>query len=282
MVLLDSHYHLDYLQDLTQRQAFIDQVYRQGIGLVAQTVLPSQFPALVQSLAGASSAVQASLGFHPWWIQGEAQAQEELAIFEDLLSTRRQALIGEIGLDYAPKRLDQAPKTLQLAVLKQILLAIKGLDRPAVLSVHTVRSTSDFLDLLDQVDLDGRIHQVILHRFNGTSDELTRHIRRGGYLSVHPSHFNRKKGRAYLRQVPADRLLLETDAPTEAISLASDQELDRLVQAEVQSLEEIVTALGDLRQTDMRAQIQANQVEVYGDVWPAIESDFIGLLPKSP
>ena len=84
MVLLDSHYHLDYLQNLTQRQVFINQVHRQGIGLVAQTVLPSQFPALVQSLAGASSAVQASLGFHPWWIQGEAQAQEELAIFGGL------------------------------------------------------------------------------------------------------------------------------------------------------------------------------------------------------
>ena len=273
MVLLDSHYHLDYLQDLTQRQAFINQVHRQGIGLVAQTVLPSQFSALVQSLAGVSSAVQASLGFHPWWIQSESQAQEELATFEDLLSRRHQSFIGEIGLDYAPKRLDQAPKGLQLAVLKQILLAIKGLDRPAILSVHTVRSASDFLDLLDQVDLDGGVHRVILHRFNGTSDELTRHIRRGGYLSVHPSYFTRKKGRAYLRQVPADRLLLETDAPSEAMSLSSDQELACLVQAEVQSLEEIVTALSDLRQTDMRALIQANQVEVYGDVWPVIEQE---------
>lgn len=274
MVLLDSHYHLDYLQDLTQRQAFIEQVHRQGVGLVAQTVLPSQFPALVQSLVAASSqAVQASLGFHPWWIQTESQAQEELAIFENWLSRSHQAIIGEIGLDYAPKRLDQVPKDLQLAVLKQILLAIKGLDRPAILSVHTVRSASDFLDLLDQVDLDGGVHRVILHRFNGTSDELTRHIRRGGYLSVHLGHFTRKKGRAYLRQVPADRLLLETDAPTEAISLASDRELARLVQAEVQSLEEIVTALSDLRQTDMRAQIQANQARVYGDVWPVIEQE---------
>ena len=56
----------------------------------------------------------------------------------------------------------------------------------------------------------------VLHWFSGTSDELQRAIKLGFLFSVNPRMPATKRGRAYVRAIPADRLLLETDLPPES------------------------------------------------------------------
>ena len=53
----------------------------------------------------------------------------------------------------------------------------------------------------------------ILHWFSGDGDELHRAVRAGCYFSVGPRMVATKRGREYAKQIPLDRLLLETDDP---------------------------------------------------------------------
>ena len=93
----------------------------------------------------------------------------------------------------------------------------------------------------------GKSFVPIFHRFGGTSDELTRLIRTGGYISVNPLMLRTKRGRAYVSQVPVDRLLLETDLPREPVS----GDAAEVVATEViAALRETVAEVAALRKMD--------------------------------
>ena len=72
-----------------------------------------------------------------------------------------------------------------------------------------------------------RLSVIIFHWFSGTSDELVRARNAGCYFSVNERMLASKRGREYTRQIPLDRLLLETDAPAEPNTETSAQSLIR-------------------------------------------------------
>ncbi|MEC4176800.1 TatD family hydrolase [Adlercreutzia sp. R7] len=86
---------------------------------------------------------------------------------------------------------------------------------PKLISIHAVNAAGVALDLLEQAGTLSR-HQVILHWFSGTSDDLIRAVRAGCFFSVGPRMLASRRGREYVRQIPLDRLLLETDMPSRA------------------------------------------------------------------
>lgn len=219
--LLDTHYHYDFLPPQA-RSEFLDEIAGEGVEIVAQTLTPSDFAALEaeeERRAEASSpggphpsspsSPRLSVGFHPWSIG--PNYQRELDIFAHALTRTR--FVGEVGLDYVPRRLQQVPAETQAEVFRRILEIISSqrANGPYVLSIHAVRSASQVCDTLETTDTSGMV--PIFHRFGGSSDELTRLIKQGGYISVNPAMLSTKRGRAYVTQVPADRLLLETDLP---------------------------------------------------------------------
>lgn len=263
---LDAHFHFDFLPE-GARAAFLAECTARGIGLVAQTLTPSEFVSVfgprrlppiseggARALPRFSGSALPSLGLHPWRIP-EVDLDVELELFASCLSRTR--FIGEVGLDYSPRRLEAAPKELQREVFASLLAALveassaaaSSASRPFVLSIHTVRSAGDALDLLEGA---GSALVPVFHRFNGTSDELTRILGAGGLLSANPAMLESKRGRAYLRRVPADRLLLESDLPAaaqtdgpstpsrlEALGRAAAEELDGLLSATLAGLAEL-------------------------------------------
>lgn len=221
LYLLDTHAHWDFLPPDCRREAIriLDQA---NLRLVAQTVLPSDFLALIKEKENTTKADHnakswpiLSLGFHPWWVDTPEKNRRELAYFAEALSGTH--FIGEVGLDFSEERLMQASVQEQRAVLRRIFQLVRERvaesDTPYVFSLHAVRALTPLLDLYEEEKLVLPNVVPIVHRFAGTSDELTRLIRLGGLLSVHPAMLRTKRGRAYVKQVPADRLLLETDLP---------------------------------------------------------------------
>lgn len=271
--LLDTHYHYDFLPPQA-RTVFLNEIAEAGVEIVAQTLTPSGFLALEteekrrveasphsSSDARDSTSPRLSVGFHPWNIKPDYEC--ELDVFAQALMRTR--FVGEVGLDYVPRRLQQVPAETQAEVFRRILdiLSSQRADGPYVLSIHAVRSASQVCDALGATDTSGMV--PIFHRFGGSSDELTRLIKQGGYISVNPAMLATKRGRAYVTQVPADRLLLETDLPERT---ETGDNLGKTPARElIETLNTTVNTLATLRHQDsdeLASHIKRTAQQLYG------------------
>lgn len=133
------------------------------------------------------------------------RAADAAAATREAALTTAAAALGEMGLDY---HYDFAPRQVQREVFAAQLALARALDRPIV--IHTREATDDTLDLIREAHVRG-----VMHCFTGTVDEARRALDLGLYISL-SGIVTFPKGEALrdvARHVPADRLLVETDAP---------------------------------------------------------------------
>ncbi|WP_300628743.1 TatD family hydrolase [uncultured Adlercreutzia sp.] len=249
--LYDMHCHLGFTPDPARTAA---EAAARGIGGLSCTVTPAEYEALTPQLATASS-MRLALGAHPWWIAdgrideaqlttfcalapgarfigeigldfagardtGESRARQ-LAAFERILAACDEVATDLTAL-YAFVASDETTPSTALATTaagnrtaasKATVSANTPL--PKLLSIHAVNAAGDVLDALQAAGTLVR-HQVIFHWFSGSSDDLQRALRAGCFFSVGPRMLASRRGREYARQIPFDRLLLETDMPARA------------------------------------------------------------------
>ena len=203
--LFDMHCHLDRMTnaDEVAREAAAD-----GIALFCTTVSPTDTLA-AQARFGTMPNIRVGVGLHPWWITDGRCGEIEIEQAAQLAAASR--FIGEMGLDFGPRYAANAQR--QLDALEAIARACAG--HPVegrVLSIHAVRSAGEALDVFERHGLTAIAH-CIFHWFSGTSDQLTRALDAGCFFSVSERMLATKRGREYARQIPLDRLLLETDVP---------------------------------------------------------------------
>ena len=203
--LFDMHCHLD-------RMANADEVARDAaasdMAVFCTTVSPTDTLA-AQARFGTMPNIRVGVGLHPWWVADGRCGESEGKQAAQLAASSR--FIGEVGLDFGPRRAANAQR--QLDALEAIVRACAG--NPVegrVLSVHAIRSASEAIDVLEHHGLTASAH-CVFHWFSGTSDQLTRALDAGCFFSVSERMLATKRGREYARQIPLDRLLLETDAP---------------------------------------------------------------------
>ncbi|CAG7844597.1 D-aminoacyl-tRNA deacylase [Pseudoclavibacter triregionum] len=276
MILLDAHHHLDFLEGWELRRRYLEAIGAAGIRVVAQTLTPSSFLELTaeadEALRGVAPPLW-SAGFHPWRIEGEEQAERELAALEKALSMTR--FVGEIGLDHSPRRLATARAELQGRVLRRVLelACAAGEQRdggePVVLSIHSVRSGGQVINLLAEARVAKRNFVPVMHRFPGGEQELRRLVELGGCLSVHTSMLEGRRGPAAVASMPADRLLLESDLPRASWPTGTaEADADRAVRAEADEhaaeLRRALAGVSALRGEDAREQIARTQERLYG------------------
>lgn len=204
--LYDMHCHVGSLANANE---FARQADRLGITLLNVTVSPAD-AAACERLANHSNVYRAC-GLHPWWIANGVCDEQDAARAAALCAASRY--VGEIGLDFAGDRAASAHR--QLAAFEQIVQACaESPVEKRLLSIHAVRSASCVMDTLQRFNLMCNA-ACIFHWFSGTSDELARARSMGCYFSINPRMLATKRGREYARQIPLDRILLETDAPAE-------------------------------------------------------------------
>lgn len=144
---------------------------------------------------------------------------------------RDTPFVGEVGLDFALRHEDTREE--QIAAFDAALDACAAGGK--VISIHAVRSAGTVLDMLEaHGTLDS--NACILHWFSGTSDELTRAIRLGCFFSINPHMLATKRGRAYVRAIPRERLLLETDMPANEGAAYSIEEWEHDLRAVLAAL----------------------------------------------
>lgn len=243
MRLFDAHCHLDFAENAVE---LADGLARRGIGALSATVTPSDYE-LASALLADCPNVRVALGLHPWWVADGRCGEADVARFERLAAKAR--FVGEVGLDFAPAHADA--RKAQLAAFERVARACADAERdgraatppphsgplPAtperdgrrVLSLHAVRAAGAVLDVLERTGA-AQACTCVFHWFSGTSDELQRALGLECLFSINPRMLATKRGRAYARALPPDRLLLETDLPAQGAGRADAADAESALQ----------------------------------------------------
>lgn len=205
--LVDAHNHL-HDPRLDPHRAEIDRALTQlGPPLaVVNGTREDDWPAVI-ALAAARPEVFPSLGLHPWHVHERSDAW--LAHLETMLEQLRPRVgVGEIGLDaWIP---DHDLDDQRTVLLDQIRLAARH-DLPV--TIHCIQAWGHLLAALREAPLPER--GFLLHAYGGPAEMVTPFAKLGAYFSFSPAHLAAKKHarREVFRGIPAERLLVETDAP---------------------------------------------------------------------
>ena len=206
--------------------AVADEATALGLGLFDCGVNPRDFSA-ANERACRQPGIIAGVGLHPWWLADGHCGFDEINLLCEVAAQERY--IGEVGLDFSARFAGSEP--LQTQALDQLCEALAQHPLTGrVISIHAVRSAEAVLGVLESHGLlipnpDSPV--IIFHWFSGTSDELVRARNADCYFSVNERMLASKRGREYARQIPLDRLLLETDSPAEPNTETSAQSLIR-------------------------------------------------------
>lgn len=204
--LYDMHCHLG---SMSNAELVAKQAERLGLALLNVTVSPADADACA-CLAHHPN-VRTARGLHPWWIDNGTCDEEDVARAAIMCAGSR--FVGEVGLDFGGARAATAPQ--QIEAFEWIIQSCA--EHPVagrIYSIHAVRAASEALDALQRFDMPHN-STCIFHWFSGTSDEFSRARALGCHFSVNARMLATKRGREYARQVPLNKLLLETDAPRE-------------------------------------------------------------------
>lgn len=200
--LFDTHIHLDFLPDLPAALARADAA---GIGrFLVPGVSPEQCRRLPE-LTAESDGILIAPGLHP--LHAGEWSEPFAAELERLLEHPRAVALGEVGLD----RNSSSPAVDQERLLRRLIGLARNLGKP--LLIHQRRAIGRLLEILRQE----RAECVggILHAFSGSLESARQAIDLGFALGIGGvvTYPQNRRVPELVRQLPADWLVLETDAP---------------------------------------------------------------------
>ncbi len=203
MILIDSHAHLDMLDDLP---GVLERAARAGVVQIVTIGVDLKSSCAAAGLAASHAHVYHTVGLHPH--DAEAADQAYFAAMEKLARGSGALAIGECGLDFFR---DLSPRPAQRrAFARQIEMALR-LGLPLV--VHDRDAHEEMAAMLEEQHAE-RVGGV-LHCFSGDLNLARRVMDMGFHLGVTGTITYKNAGslRELARLVPAERLLLETDCP---------------------------------------------------------------------
>ncbi len=193
---MDAHMHFDLYRN---REDVLNYIEENKSYTIAVTNLPDLYKRYFME-GWNYQYIRLALGFHP---ELAAQYENQFEIFKECIQSSR--FIGEIGLDYSIK--DEKNREKQRKIFQQVV-NLCNKDKRKILSVHSRKSESDCLNILDKFE-----GKVILHWYTGTLRNLEIALSRGYYFSINHQMIKNQNGRNIINRIPMDRILLESDAP---------------------------------------------------------------------
>ena len=205
-MLIDSHCHLDYfpneLPDILTRAAAA------GVGEMVSIGTTLGQSLAIRNLVAGHDNLWCTIGVHPHSAAAApVPAPEALA---EMASHPKVIGIGESGLDYF---YDKAPRDVQQQSFRAHIRAARLADVP--ICIHARDADADIADILRDEREEGGPFDFLLHCFSSGRGLAEAALAMGGYFSfsgilTFPKSI---ESRDIARDIPADRLLVETDSP---------------------------------------------------------------------
>jgi TatD DNase family protein len=206
-MLIDSHCHLDFPDFAAELDGVVGRARQAGIARLVTISTRVRRHAEVLAIAERFADVYCSVGTHPHY------AHEELDVSAaDLVAHTRAAKVvalGEAGLDY---HYDNSPRDAQERGFRTHIAAARETGLPLI--IHSREADADTARILEEESGKGPF-AAVLHCFTGGADLARRAIALGHFISFTGilTFKNSSALRAIAAELPADRILVETDAP---------------------------------------------------------------------
>ncbi len=206
-MLVDSHCHLDYFVEAEIEQV-IARARDAGVTRMVTIGVRYSQSAQVKALADRFPEVWGTVGVHPLHCHEEPLPSVEALAAE--AAHPRIIGIGESGLDYF---YDKAPRDLQAESFRRNIRAARLAGVPLV--IHARDADDDILAILKEEREQGGTFDFLMHCFSSTRKLAEESVEMGGYVSFSGIlTFPKSQDiRDVARDLPADRLLVETDSP---------------------------------------------------------------------
>lgn len=206
--LVDIGANLTHESFAEDRDAVMARALQAGVRRLVVTGADLAGSRQAAALAAAHpSRLWSTAGVHPHHAQSfEASHRGELL---DLLRLKSVVAVGECGLDYF--RNLSSPPAQRAAFIAQLEIAAQ-IGKPVFL--HQRDAHGDFAAILN--DFDGKLQGGVAHCFTGGELELEAYLELGLYIGITGWACDERRGvelRGVVPRIPADRLLIETDAP---------------------------------------------------------------------
>jgi TatD DNase family protein len=206
--LIDIGANLTHDSFAEDRDAVMARALQAGVRRLVVTGADLASSRQAAALAAAHpSRLWSTAGVHPHHAQSfEASQRGELL---DLLRLKSVVAVGECGLDYF--RNLSPPPAQRAAFIAQLEIAAQ-IRKPVFL--HQRDAHGDFAAILN--DFDGKLQGGVAHCFTGGELELEAYLELGLYIGITGWACDERRGvelRGVVPRIPADRLLIETDAP---------------------------------------------------------------------
>jgi len=210
-MFIDSHCHIDGPEYDADREEVIARAHDAGVTTMLAVGTGDPHSGAIDravELAEQHEGIYAAVGVHPH----DAKLFDDVAEQRLLDLTRQSKRViawGEIGLDY---HYDHSPRDVQREVFSRQLRLARELNLPVV--IHSREADDDTITILRD-ELSDYDRAGVLHCFGGTLTMARQAIELGFFISFAGNlTFKKAEGlRDVARQLPLDRLLVETDCP---------------------------------------------------------------------
>lgn len=208
LTFVDTHAHLTWSSFRGREEEVMENARKAGVIGIVNIGIDVESSKAVMRYAEQWDSVVFAAGIHP--NDAGNAARNALDEIEELLAHPKCVALGEIGLDYYR---DYTDSEVQKDWLKRQLKLAKKADKPVIL--HDREASLDLLKLLDDEGYNGIDGPGgVFHCFAGDKTMVSEVVERGFFISFTGNITFKKTDRLEVaREVPLDRLLLETDSP---------------------------------------------------------------------
>ena len=202
--IFDTHAHYDDEKFDEDRDTVLKNLFEHGVSLVVDPACDLETCKKTLELSSKYDFIYSAVGVHPHSAESDGNGNW-LQKIEEFAKNKKVVAIGEIGLDY---HYDFSPREKQKEVFAAQLELANKLGLPVI--IHDREAHADTLELVKKYRPKG-----IIHCFSGSAETAREFIKLGMYIGFTGSVTFKNANKLLLaaKEVPDDRILLETDCP---------------------------------------------------------------------
>jgi TatD DNase family protein len=270
-MLVDTHAHLNFKDFDSDRDEIIGrcldpsnpsgQVWLINIGVNYKT---SQ--EVIEIAQKYEKGVYATVALHPHDVTGYDKREKEEFDYDKFLAlakNKKVVAIGETGLDYEFCENDEKAQKLQQEIFIKHLELAKEVNKPIV--VHSRRTFPEILQLISNFNTANFQLRGVLHCYMGRWSYAEEYLELGFYLSFTGLITYARDYNKVIKNMPLDRILIETDAPYLAPEPIRKQgEIVRNTPENVKYVAEKIAEIKGVSFDEVAKQITQNAKELFG------------------